>query len=94
MPLAAEHSVGIAIFSYNGLVTFGVITDSESTPDIDVLAPASRGASMSSWRSSRLIGTPLRRRAAGSRRPLTEFRRAYPTAEESRSDRVSPSNHT
>ena len=38
VPLAAEHSVGIAIFSYNGLVTFGVITDSESTPDIDVLA--------------------------------------------------------
>jgi diacylglycerol O-acyltransferase / wax synthase len=38
VPLAAQHSVGIAIFSYNGLVTFGVITDSESTPDIDVLA--------------------------------------------------------
>ncbi len=38
VPLAAEHSVGIAIFSYNGLVTFGVIADSESTPDIDVLA--------------------------------------------------------
>ena len=38
VPLAAEHSVGIAIFSYNGLVTFGVITDSESTPDIGVLA--------------------------------------------------------
>jgi diacylglycerol O-acyltransferase / wax synthase len=38
VPLAAAHSVGIAIFSYNGLVTFGVIADSESTPDIDVLA--------------------------------------------------------
>ncbi len=38
VPLAAEHAVGIAIFSYNGLVTFGVIADSESTPDIDVLA--------------------------------------------------------
>ena len=38
VPLAAEHSVGIAIFSYNGLVTFGVIADSESMPDIDVLA--------------------------------------------------------
>jgi WS/DGAT/MGAT family acyltransferase len=37
VPLAAEHSVGIAVFSYNGLVTFGVISDSESTPDIDVL---------------------------------------------------------
>ncbi|MBV9417559.1 MAG: wax ester/triacylglycerol synthase family O-acyltransferase [Solirubrobacterales bacterium] len=38
VPLAAKHSVGIAIFSYNGLVTFGVIADSESTPDIEVLA--------------------------------------------------------
>jgi diacylglycerol O-acyltransferase / wax synthase len=37
VPLAAAHSVGIAIFSYNGLVTFGVIADSESTPDLAVL---------------------------------------------------------
>jgi WS/DGAT/MGAT family acyltransferase len=37
VPLAAAHSVGIAIFSYNGQVTFGVIADSESTPDIAVL---------------------------------------------------------
>lgn len=37
VPLAAAHSIGIAIFSCNGLVTFGVIADSESTPDIDVL---------------------------------------------------------
>jgi diacylglycerol O-acyltransferase / wax synthase len=38
VPLAADHCVGIAIFSYNGLVTFGVIADSESTPDIAELA--------------------------------------------------------
>lgn len=38
VPLAADHTVGIAIFSYAGLVTFGVIADSDSTPDIDVLA--------------------------------------------------------
>ena len=38
VPLAAAHSVGIAIFSYDGLVTFGVIADRESTPDLDVLA--------------------------------------------------------
>lgn len=37
VPLAAGHSVGIAIFSLNGLVTFGVIADCDSTPDIDVL---------------------------------------------------------
>jgi diacylglycerol O-acyltransferase / wax synthase len=37
VPLAAQHAVGIAIFSYNGRVSFGVIADSESTPDIAVL---------------------------------------------------------
>ncbi len=38
VPLAAEHAVGIAIFSYNGAVTFGICADSSSTPDVDVLA--------------------------------------------------------
>jgi diacylglycerol O-acyltransferase / wax synthase len=38
VPLAAAHSVGIAIFSYNGSLTFGLIADRESTPDLDVLA--------------------------------------------------------
>ncbi|HET6870427.1 MAG TPA: wax ester/triacylglycerol synthase family O-acyltransferase [Solirubrobacteraceae bacterium] len=37
VPLAASHSVGIAIFSCNGLISFGVIADRESTPDINVL---------------------------------------------------------
>jgi diacylglycerol O-acyltransferase len=38
VPLAAEHTVGIAVFSYNGLVVLGISADSESTPDLDVLA--------------------------------------------------------
>jgi diacylglycerol O-acyltransferase / wax synthase len=38
VPLAAEHAVGIAIFSYNGAVIFGVCVDSGTTPDLDVLA--------------------------------------------------------
>jgi WS/DGAT/MGAT family acyltransferase len=38
VPLAAEHAVGIAAFSYDGLMTFGVIADLESTPDIAVIA--------------------------------------------------------
>ncbi len=38
VPLAARHAVGIAIFSYNGAVSFGISADSDSTPDIDVLA--------------------------------------------------------
>ena len=38
VPLAADHAVGIAIFSYDGEVTFGIIAESASTPDLDVLA--------------------------------------------------------
>jgi diacylglycerol O-acyltransferase / wax synthase len=37
VPLAADHAVGIAIFSYNGMVTFGINADCSSTPDLDVL---------------------------------------------------------
>jgi hypothetical protein len=38
VPLAAEHTVGIAIFSYNGLVVFGINADRGSTPDLNELA--------------------------------------------------------
>jgi len=38
VPLAAEHSVGIAIFSYNGRIVLGLAADCDSTPDLHVLA--------------------------------------------------------
>jgi hypothetical protein len=38
VPLAAEHTVGIAILTYNGMVTFGLNADAPSTPDLAVLA--------------------------------------------------------
>jgi WS/DGAT/MGAT family acyltransferase len=37
VPLAAEHSVGMAILSYDGHVTFGLIADRDSVPDLVVL---------------------------------------------------------
>jgi diacylglycerol O-acyltransferase / wax synthase len=37
VPLAAHHSVGIAIFSYDGGVVFGLSADRDSTPDLDAL---------------------------------------------------------
>ena len=37
VPLAAAHAAGIAVFSYDGLVTFGISADRESMPDLDVL---------------------------------------------------------
>ncbi|MGO9954450.1 MAG: wax ester/triacylglycerol synthase family O-acyltransferase [Solirubrobacteraceae bacterium] len=38
VPLAADHAVGIAIASHDGLVTFGISADRASMPDLDVLA--------------------------------------------------------
>jgi WS/DGAT/MGAT family acyltransferase len=38
VPLAGQVRVGVAIFSYNGLVTFGVTGDYDAVPDIDVLS--------------------------------------------------------
>ena len=37
VPLAAAHCVGIAVLSYNGLVTFGLVADHDTVPDLDVL---------------------------------------------------------
>ena len=37
VPLASQVRVGVAIFSYNGEVNFGVTGDFDSAPDIDVL---------------------------------------------------------
>ena len=38
VPIAAPMRIGVAIFSYNGSVTFGVTGDLEQSPDVDVLA--------------------------------------------------------
>ncbi|HML00110.1 MAG TPA: WS/DGAT domain-containing protein, partial [Acidimicrobiales bacterium] len=37
VPLAGQVRVGVAIFSYDGRVTFGVTGDRDSTGDLDVL---------------------------------------------------------
>ena len=38
VPLAGQVRIGVAIFSYDGEVTFGVTGDYDSAPDVDVLA--------------------------------------------------------
>jgi WS/DGAT/MGAT family acyltransferase len=38
VPLAGQVRIGIAIFSYNGEVNFGITCDYDSVPDVDVLA--------------------------------------------------------
>ncbi|HZO59930.1 MAG TPA: wax ester/triacylglycerol synthase family O-acyltransferase [Solirubrobacterales bacterium] len=37
VPLAAEHAVGVAIFSYDGGVVFGINAATDAVPDLDVL---------------------------------------------------------
>ena len=37
VPLAGSVRVGVAIFSYNGMINFGVTGDYDTAPDIDVL---------------------------------------------------------
>lgn len=38
VPLAGQVRVGVAIFSYNGLVTFGLTGDRDTSPDLNVLS--------------------------------------------------------
>jgi diacylglycerol O-acyltransferase len=38
VPLGGQIRIGIAIFSYNGEVNFGITGDYDTTPDLDVLA--------------------------------------------------------
>jgi diacylglycerol O-acyltransferase len=37
VPLASTVRIGVAIFSYSGLLTYGVTGDYDTAPDIDVL---------------------------------------------------------
>jgi diacylglycerol O-acyltransferase / wax synthase len=38
VPLGGQMRIGVAIFSYNGEVNFGITGDYDSAPDLDVLA--------------------------------------------------------
>jgi diacylglycerol O-acyltransferase len=38
VPLGGQIRIGIAIFSYDGEVNFGITGDFDSTPDLDVLS--------------------------------------------------------
>jgi WS/DGAT/MGAT family acyltransferase len=40
VPLAAEHAIGVAAASYDGSVFFGVVTDRDTVPELDVFLQA------------------------------------------------------
>jgi hypothetical protein len=54
VPLAGQVRIGIAIFSYDGQVNFGITGDFDSTPDLDVLA---RGIEDGMKQMSKCLGT-------------------------------------
>jgi WS/DGAT/MGAT family acyltransferase len=71
VPLAAEHAVGIAVVSYAGRMTVGVIAARASVPDLDVLAA---GIAASFNELAALTPRTQRTRAPG-RRSATRARR-------------------
>jgi WS/DGAT/MGAT family acyltransferase len=44
VPLAAQHAIGVAAFSYDGNVFFGVVADRDGVPDLAVLLTAMRAS--------------------------------------------------
>ena len=62
VPLGMQLRIGVAIFSYNGNVSFGITGDYDSSPDIDVLA---NGIQAGHGRAARRGGCAQR----SSRRP-------------------------
>ena len=57
VPLAADHAVGIAIVSYDGRLTFGLIADRDDVPDLHLLAEGIE-ASIDSLRRAADPGDP------------------------------------
>ena len=74
VPLAADHAVGVAILSYAGEVTFGVIADRDSVPDIDVLTDGIEASLAEYKRLAAARRRATRRRSAGSRQPAAKER--------------------
>ena len=89
VPLAGAVRVGVAIFSYNGNLTFGVTGDYDTAPDIDVLCDGIEGG------LAELLTAAGTKSAAGNgatatrgRRPRR--RRRQPSGSPRRRRRLSP----
>ena len=66
--LPEKHALAVAIFSYNGKMSFGLLGDLDAMDDIDVVARGSRSRCVS-WSTRRGARPP--RRAGGAARPRT-----------------------
>jgi WS/DGAT/MGAT family acyltransferase len=71
VPIAADHTLGIAVFSYDGALTFGVTADADSTPDLSELTSGIRaGIAELLALASRRASASGRSRRAGERAPV------------------------
>jgi diacylglycerol O-acyltransferase len=85
VPLAAEHTVGIAIFSYSGGIVLGLSADCDSTPDLHVLV---EGVEQGFTELRMLLGArapkppskPKSSKRTSSKRKSTSSRIGTPTA--------------
>ena len=69
VPLAADHALGIAVISYAGQMTFGLIVDRATVPDLDVLADAIADSLLE---LAALVPRPRRARSRGRRAPTRD----------------------
>jgi diacylglycerol O-acyltransferase len=63
VPIFAQHSIGVAVVSYDGRVTFGLNGDRAAAPDLEILA---RGIESSLDELRRLVPRARRRRKASA----------------------------
>jgi WS/DGAT/MGAT family acyltransferase len=75
VPLAAEHSVGVALVSYDGSMFIGVVADGDTVPDLPVMLEAMRD-SLRELLSTARERTQGRAGAAGAPPPRRRRRRA------------------
>jgi hypothetical protein len=68
VPLAAEHAIGVAAFSYDGNVFLGVAVDRDGVPDLEVFLTAMRASVEELLSVARTQAPPSRRVSSGAAR--------------------------
>jgi WS/DGAT/MGAT family acyltransferase len=76
VPLAASHCLGVAVLSYNGNVTFGLVADRDTVPDLHVLRAGIEDELAELRQLAGLVSAPAKAtaRAAAAPRPASERR--------------------
>jgi hypothetical protein len=72
VPLGGNVRVGVAIFSYDGGINFGVTGDSDTAPDIGVLCEGIERGVAELLSTSSVSSDPATRRPAGEAQPVSQ----------------------